>query len=361
MRDKFASVMKEHQFQLTDLSNNKKTAELGKALNTDWIVRVSVRNLETRIVVTATLIDIQTLEVMGGSTVIMDGIGASYALMPGFVADIMQTIAGGSAAPSRITNSPGTSRPTEMRVRSTLFDVTSQSDGSTAEMLLRELELRFEEYNRLFRFNKSQLAGVPLKVRDFSDKAAYDRYVSAKSGGIWNGAIYLHHNQADKRELIINLGSPDIEQFLPLQSFVQFLKSFIPNPPSWMLLGFEIYFNKLTFNKSIGLIIYKQIFAEFEPAKTLARTHREPSLQSVFLADINGEPENFLPVSCALVSFFLNAGGNGDYFQAFIESFLQLKSDGSAAQNAQAVFNRITGWTNLQKMHDDYTAYILSR
>jgi formylglycine-generating enzyme required for sulfatase activity len=94
MRDRFASVMREHQFQMTDFSNDEKTAELGKALNADWIVRVSVRKLQNRLVVTAMMIDMQTLEVMGGAPMVMSDIGESYDKMQGFVAEIMQTITG---------------------------------------------------------------------------------------------------------------------------------------------------------------------------------------------------------------------------------------------------------------------------
>ncbi|MDR3302748.1 MAG: hypothetical protein LBT01_09530 [Spirochaetaceae bacterium] len=255
---------------------------------------------------------------------------------------------------------PGVSSFSEVQVRTALFDITCQGGGAVAETLLRELELRFEVYNRLFRFNTAQLK-APLKVRAFADKAAYDHYVSGKLGTTRDAAVYLHYNQVDKRELIVNLGSPDIERILPHQSFIQFLRSYIPYPPAWIREGFAVYFNNLKFNKGTGLVEYEENLAWLETTKAIIREHREPSFQSVFLADLSGQPENFQPVSWALVSFFLNAGGNGDYFRSLTESFLLLKGDASAAENAQAVFDRLTGWTNLQKLHDDYTAYILGR
>ena len=42
-------VIKEHNFQLEDWSNKEKTAELGKALNADWIVQGDIRRMNNSI------------------------------------------------------------------------------------------------------------------------------------------------------------------------------------------------------------------------------------------------------------------------------------------------------------------------
>ncbi|MDR3324536.1 MAG: hypothetical protein LBS82_00920 [Spirochaetaceae bacterium] len=248
----------------------------------------------------------------------------------------------------------------EVQVRTSLFDITCQGGGSAAEALLKELELRFEVYNRLFRFNTSQLKG-PLRVRAFTDKGAYDRYVTEKLGAAREGAVYLHYNQAEKRELIVNLGSPELDRVFPHQSFIQFLRSNISYPPSWIREGFAIYFSNLKYNRELGNVEYEENLAWLETVKSLLRERREPSFQSVLLADVSGPPENFHPAAWALVSFFLNAGGNGDYFRSLTESFLLMKSEGNAAENDQIVLDRLISWTSLQKMHDDYAAYVMGR
>jgi tetratricopeptide (TPR) repeat protein len=224
---------------------------------------------------------------------------------------------------------------------------------------LQELELRFEVYNRLFRFNVSKLPSA-LKVRAFADKGAYDNYVRSKLGATREGAVYLHYNQPDKRELVINRGSDEEQRVLPHQAFIQYLRAFIPYPPTWMREGFAIYFNTLKFNRDSRELIYEENLSWLETVKLISRDHREPSLESVLLSDVNGQqPEYFHPVSWALVSFLLS--GNGDYFRSLTESFLLLDPFATAAENDKIVINRLTSWTNLSNMHRDYATYISSR
>ncbi|MDR2510429.1 MAG: hypothetical protein LBC77_07290 [Spirochaetaceae bacterium] len=249
----------------------------------------------------------------------------------------------------------------EVQVRNHVFDITSQGGSFDAEMLLRELESRFEVYNRLFRFNLSQLQG-PLRVRAFTDKLAYDAYVSSKLGSTREGAVYLHYNQQDKRELIINRGSPEEERVLPHQAFIQFLRAFVPHPPTWMREGFAIYFNTLKFNKDTRELTYEENLAWLDTVKRISRDRREPSFESIFQSDITGQqPEYYHPISWAIISFFLNSGGNGDYFRSLTESFLLLNPNYSAADNSRIVLSRLTSWTSLASLHRDYTAYIESR
>jgi hypothetical protein len=207
-------------------------------------------------------------------------------------------------------SSPALISPTEVQIRTQLFDIVCQGGGYSADTLLKELDQRFEVYNRLFRFNTAKLA-APLKVRAFTDKTAYDNYVASRLGATRDGAVYLHYNDVSRRELIINLSSPEAERVLPHQAFIQFLRAFVPYPPTWMREGFAIYYNTLRFNRQTLNLDYEENLAWLDTVKTISKEHREPSLNSVFMADVNGQtPEYFHPVAWGLVSFLLNSGGN---------------------------------------------------
>jgi tetratricopeptide (TPR) repeat protein len=249
----------------------------------------------------------------------------------------------------------------EVQVRNNVFDITSQGGSYDAEMILREMESRFDIYNRLFRFNTNQLQ-APLKVRAFTSKADYDAYVISKLGSTRDGAVYLHYDNAERRELVINRGSQAEERVLPHQAFVQFFRAFVPHPPTWMREGFAIYFNTLKFNKETRELTYEENLSWLETVKRISAEHIAPSFDSVFQADISGQiPEYFHPVAWALVSFFLNSGGNGDYFRSLTESFLLLNAKYSPAENSNVVLGRLTSWTDLATMRRDYDAYISSR
>jgi tetratricopeptide (TPR) repeat protein len=245
-----------------------------------------------------------------------------------------------------------------VEVRSLYFDVVSDGGSYDAEILLRELELRFEVYNRLFRFNAAAIP-APLKVRSISNKFDYDRYVMERLGSVRDGAVYLHYQQPDRRELIINRGSAEESRMLPHQAFIQYLRAFVSQPPTWMREGFAIYFNTLKFDKAARELRYEENLSWLETVKNLGTNG--PSLETVFLADLRGQPEYFQPVSWALVSFFLNAGGNNEYFRTLTESFMLLSDQRSAAENAQSVLDRLLRWTNLDLMTTDYYNYINSR
>jgi hypothetical protein len=269
-----------------------------------------------------------------------------------------------SSAPQYQTPQPytTTAQPSNagisVEVRSLYFDVISDGGSYDAEILLRELELRFEVYNRLFRFNAAALP-APLKVRSFNNKNDYDRYVLERLGAARDGAVYLHYQQSDRRELVINRGSAEESRMLPHQAFIQYFRAFVSQPPTWMREGFAIYFNTLKFDKASRELRYEENLSWLETVKNLGS--RGPTLETVFLADLRGQPEYFQPVSWALVSFFLNAGGNNEYFRTLTESFMLLSDQRTAGENGQSVLDRLLRWTNLEQMSNDYNNYINSR
>jgi tetratricopeptide (TPR) repeat protein len=252
-------------------------------------------------------------------------------------------------------NSPAS--PETARVKGQYYEILSEGDVVDAAALVKELELRMGEYNRLFHFDPS-LISAPLQVRVFRNKAGYDAYVSARLGRTRDGAVYLHYNQAERRELIVHRGSPEEGRLLSHQAFIQYLRAFIPNPPAWMREGFAIYFNTLGFDAQRGELQYEENLAWLETVKSLG--NQAPSLRSVLLADAEGIPDHFQSVSWALVSFLLNSGGE-TYFRALTEAFMVLSPTASATENGDAVMKRLSLWVDPDTLSADYRAYLISR
>jgi TolB-like protein len=94
-------VLKEHQFQAGDWSNSQKTAELGKALNTDWIVRGELEKFETNILVTVQFYDIQTFRFMGGADLLLANTADAMNKMDPLVDKLVQTIANSGSRPGQ--------------------------------------------------------------------------------------------------------------------------------------------------------------------------------------------------------------------------------------------------------------------
>jgi len=107
-------VLQEHKFQAGDWSNQQKTAELGKALNTDWIVRGELEKFGNNILVTVQFYDIQTFRFMGGADLLLANAEEAMQKMDPLVNKLIETIA---AVP----------------VKHPLFGLWGSSDGLTLE------------------------------------------------------------------------------------------------------------------------------------------------------------------------------------------------------------------------------------
>jgi TolB-like protein len=88
-------ILKEHGFQLSDLSDNRKTAELGKLLNADYLVRPSVMPLAGDLFLEARIVDVNTARMLNSAEVrIRYDLADAYEKLEGFAA----TLAGAAGA-----------------------------------------------------------------------------------------------------------------------------------------------------------------------------------------------------------------------------------------------------------------------
>jgi tetratricopeptide (TPR) repeat protein len=232
-------------------------------------------------------------------------------------------------------------------------------DESAAQSLSRELELRFDAYNRLFRFNPDSLNG-PLKARIFTMRDAYDAHITARTGQTKNGAVYLHYNNKENRELVICRGSREESSALPHQAFIQFLRGFISAPPSWMLEGLAIYFSGLRYDPASLSLGYEENLSLLESVKKLGKN--APDIKTLLEADSvpPKKIEDFQSCSWALVSFFLS-GYSADYYRTFIECFMILSPSASAAANGRSVLKRMEAWIDFDEFKANYFSYLDSR
>jgi tetratricopeptide (TPR) repeat protein len=239
------------------------------------------------------------------------------------------------------------------QIRSAHYEITVPTGSTEGNLFANEAEQRFEAYNRVFRFNPARLPGL-LRVRIFTQKAEYDSYVSSKLGTTKPGAVYIHYNNPDNRELVIHRGSGEEDNILPHQTFIQFLRAFVPQAPSWIREGFAVHFNTLVYNKDKGTLEYEENLSWLE---TVKRSAVNP--EAILLADKNGIPPNFQAFSWSLVSFFVN-GGN-DYFRTLTDAFMLLSPAGTVEENAQAVYKRIILFSPMDTLTKDYNAYFTSK
>jgi len=86
-------IIKEHNFQMEDWSDEQKTAELGKALNADWLVQGNIRKMNNGILVIVQFYDIRTFSFQGGTDLRLTNADEAYDKMDQLVEKLLQTIA----------------------------------------------------------------------------------------------------------------------------------------------------------------------------------------------------------------------------------------------------------------------------
>jgi tetratricopeptide (TPR) repeat protein len=265
--------------------------------------------------------------------------------------------------------------------------------GAAAQRIAGDLEGRFSVYTRLFRFNPRELA-APLRVRLIPDPGDYGAYLAERLGEGSPGALYLHYGQRERRELVINYGDSALsgedagggsisagpgdagdtgsgtgggtgdgtgdgawERALPYQAFIQYLRSFIPQPPLWMEEGFAIYFSTLGISAA-GELEYRENLSWLE---TVKRQSPPPGRDILLGTAREGRSRaEFSALSWSLVSFFLNSG-NEDYFRSLLECFMLLSPQAGAAENSDLAARRIGDWNGFDQLDRDYRAYLDSR
>ncbi|MDR0502828.1 MAG: DUF3280 domain-containing protein [Treponema sp.] len=91
-------ILREHQFQAGDWSNDNKTAELARALNADWIVQGNIRKSSNQLLIIVQFYDIKTFKFEGGTDIRIANADAAYDNMNPLVDSLIQTIASNPAS-----------------------------------------------------------------------------------------------------------------------------------------------------------------------------------------------------------------------------------------------------------------------
>jgi formylglycine-generating enzyme required for sulfatase activity len=189
-------VIREHDFQVGDWSNAEKTAEFGKALNADWVVRGIMERFDTNILVTVEFFDILTLEYRGGADLLLANANAVYQSMDTLVEKVVETITGGGRPPGgtgTTTNIP----PNFVRIQGGTFLMGSPSnepessadEGPQHQVTVNSFymsrhEVTQREYQEVMGTNPSFFRGDNLPVDNVSwyDAVEYCNRRSEREG-----------------------------------------------------------------------------------------------------------------------------------------------------------------------------------
>ncbi|MCG8480818.1 MAG: hypothetical protein MI724_17120, partial [Spirochaetales bacterium] len=161
------------------------------------------------------------------------------------------------------------------------YRVISEISHDHAVDVGRQMESMLSLYNQQFHFPIDELE-TPLRVRIFATKSRFDSYLRRLVGEVRDGFVYLHYDDLEKSELVGYYTEEEtLEQSLIHQSFVQFFRTFVPNPPLWLREGFAVYFEASEYDAEFGTVIYRENLAWLDTLKAMAAGNEMRSLISL--------------------------------------------------------------------------------
>jgi len=251
--------------------------------------------------------------------------------------------------------------------KSNNYRVFSELGTENAEYVATAMDQYFKLYNQFFHFNENDLESK-LQIRLFSTKTGFDDYLRSIISESSSSYVYLQYKNTKKSELVIYV-MDDLDKMkrtLIHHGFVQFLKSFIKQPPLWMQKGFAVYFEKSIYNDKDNTVTFQE---NLDWAVTLKKyiisDQKDPLNQKLFsipeLLTLDSGSANkkinvFYAESWGLVSFLINSEYQ-EYNRVLWDSLSALKADAEKKENEAAVIKSAFKWTDNNTFLSDFYFY----
>jgi tetratricopeptide (TPR) repeat protein len=252
------------------------------------------------------------------------------------------------------------------------YQVLSQNGSDDATAIANELEAYFTLFNSYFHFDPSTLSSK-LKVQVYSTQTDFNNFLSGVIPGTRDTFVYLQYSDP-ARSVLVTYHKPDPEDFqtdLVHHSFVQFLRSFVPQPPLWLQEGFAVYFEDSTYDASKDVAVFhpnlgwvpalQQGVADATASSTSGADNIiDPSdLLTIDASDANKNIQAFYAESWGLVSFLLNSD-NRQYNRVLWDAVDALSPTATSDQNAAAIQHAALAWVNETDLEKGFEDYITS-
>lgn len=245
------------------------------------------------------------------------------------------------------------------------YQVYSEISLSHAQETADKLEAYFDLFNSYFHFPEQDLPAT-MKVRIFSDKEGFDAYLEQFVPEAKSSFVFLQYSDPEKSELVGYWSEgQDFDRYLAHHSFLQFLKTFIPNPPLWLQKGFAVYFETVTYDAEEESAELKENLGWVDTLKSYISEDTEeglipfPTLLSLDVESANANLNRFYSQSWGLVYFLLNSPVKA-YNRILWDSISAMEADNTRKENEAAVIRKAFEWVLKRDFDTAFKNYISS-
>lgn len=251
-------------------------------------------------------------------------------------------------------------------VRSDHYRVVSEVSRAHAEQTADQLEAMMVLYNHHFRFPLNELRS-PLRVRVFANRTRYDDYLRRLVDSDGRGFLYLHYGDPVKNELVGYAGeSEELHASFMHQSFLQFLRTFIANPPLWIREGFAVHFEATRYDPDFGAAHFRENLAWLETLKLIVSGETPPDpiplekMLSLSLDEARQNVDIFYPQAWGMVNFLVNSP-RPETSRILWDSISALSPGASLEENGQTVYSRVIQWVDQDALTEEFLQYVQER
>lgn len=224
-------------------------------------------------------------------------------------------------------------------------------------------------FNDVFAFNPDPDAHI-CRVRIFNDRVSFDKYIADRIGDTRNQFLFLKYSKPELSELILypadgtsgykSLAGPSLNR----QLLLQYLYSFVLEPPLWIRDGFQAWAERLSYDPSTGTVSYAGYSSWLESAKTLDRDPARRIGAAGILSAVTGsyEAARFYPQAWAFVEFLLQSD-NPDHRRFLHEAFVLLEGWGrynsvSQQENTDLIRGRFARLKASQSADAEFSSWL---
>ncbi len=246
------------------------------------------------------------------------------------------------------------------------YHVVSEVGRDHAEQTADRLEATLEIFNDTFHFEPGELP-ERMRVRIFASRDTYDSFLRNTIDETREDFIYLHYGNLARSELVGYFREdPEYDYSLNHQAFIQYLRSFIANPPLWLREGFAVYFEEIDYDPSTGQAVYRENLTWLDPLKSILEGASGEEaipfdeLLRIDVAEARSRLDVFYPQSWGVVSYLMNTGDR-DVNRVLWDAINALEPNAAMRENVRAVEQEAVQWIDQERLIDGYLGYLEDR
>jgi tetratricopeptide (TPR) repeat protein len=242
------------------------------------------------------------------------------------------------------------------------YRVFSDLNVTGSMEIARKLEGALFLFNEFLHYDLDQLR-LPLRVRVFSNKEAYDSYLNRLISETRSDFVYISYSDPNRSELVgFQREEKDFSASLLHYGFIQFLSAFVPHAPLWIEEGIATYLEYSQYDPMTEGFSWAANNAWLDSLKKIlsrAEIIDKYTLRDLLL--INKERaqeyiEIFYPTAWGLVHFLLQSPEK-NHNRILWESLDALDSTASLEENSRRVLEQAFRWVDLAELQRSFESY----